>query len=401
MLTDGAVNRLAIGQTLAWGAIYYIFPALLLRWEADLGWSKIDLTTAITLSVLVSAAFSPLTGWIIDRGKGAHMLAASSALGGVTVAGLSFVETLWQFYVLWAIIGVAMSGALYEPCFALVTRNRGEKAKQAIVVITLAAGFASTICFPVAHVLSDHFGWRTTAVVFGAVVVFVVAPLLWTGGNALEKEAQAKAHLQPVEQEERRSAFLSNPAFWCLAFGFAFLSVAHGASLNHFLPILDERGLSADMAVFAASLIGPMQVAGRIAMVSVERYVSLPGLAVTAFTMIGASLLVLQFGGASLPMVVVFVVLFASAYGSISILRPLLARLILGGENFGAKSGVIALPYLAGSALSPLLGAVLWSWGGYELMLTVLFGFVLLGGGLYVVAHKTSHRQSGSIAQGF
>ena len=46
-----AILLLAIGETLAWAAIFYSFPAMLLRWEADLGWSKAELTGAVTLGV--------------------------------------------------------------------------------------------------------------------------------------------------------------------------------------------------------------------------------------------------------------------------------------------------------------------------------------------------------------
>ena len=46
---------LAIAEMLIWACIYYSFPALLLHWEQSLGWSRADLTGAITLAVLVSA----------------------------------------------------------------------------------------------------------------------------------------------------------------------------------------------------------------------------------------------------------------------------------------------------------------------------------------------------------
>ena len=142
------VILLAIGQTLAWASIYYTFPALLLRWEQDMDWSKPEVTMAITLGVLISALMAPVAGRIIDAGRGGEMMAAAAVLGGALLVALSRVETLWQFYLVWGGIGLAMSGALYEPCFALVTRAKGAGAKGSIVLITLVAGFASTISFP-------------------------------------------------------------------------------------------------------------------------------------------------------------------------------------------------------------------------------------------------------------
>ena len=149
MIKDRAIIFLAIGQTLVWAGLFYIFPALLLRWENDFGWSKTELTAAIMFAVLLSAFFSPLSGKIIDRGRGAELMTGCAVFGGICLAILSMVEQAWQFYAVWLCIGVAMAGCLYEPCLALVTRNRGEKAKSSIIFITLVAGFASTISFPV------------------------------------------------------------------------------------------------------------------------------------------------------------------------------------------------------------------------------------------------------------
>ena len=73
--------------------------------------------------------------------------------------------------------------------------------------------------------------------------------------------------------------------------------------------------------------------------------------------------------GISWPLIVLFVLIFGSAYGTVSILRPVLAREILDGTSFGAKSGALALPFLAGSAVAPYLGSIVWSIGGYTLML--------------------------------
>ncbi|HSG37512.1 MAG TPA: hypothetical protein VLA27_08760, partial [Paracoccaceae bacterium] len=86
------VIYLAIGQTLAWASIYYTFPALLLRWEQDMGWSKPEVTMAITLGVLISALMAPLAGRIIDRGRGGEMMAGAAVLGGLLMVGLSRVE---------------------------------------------------------------------------------------------------------------------------------------------------------------------------------------------------------------------------------------------------------------------------------------------------------------------
>lgn len=388
MKKDPAIFLLAIGQTLAWASIFYIFPALLLRWEQDLGWSKADLTAAITLAVLISAMTSPLSGRVIDRGLGAPMIGLSAILGGIGLICLSGVTEKWQFYAVWIVIGLAMAGCLYEPCFALVTRARGANAKRAIILITLVAGFASTISYPTTYSLAEHFGWRGAVQVIAVVMICGAAPILWVATRLLE--ARHTPPPQPADGPEPSRAFLRRPAFWFLAIGFACIAVVHGAALHHLLPLLNEKGISDEMAVLAASFIGPMQVAGRLAMMASERYLSNHGVTIAAFGVLGLSIILLLFSATSPAFISGFVILFGSAYGTVSILRPLLAREILGERNFGAKSGALALPFLAGAALAPYLGSLIWALGGYDLMLSSVLGVMVLGCLCYWFAQRVS-----------
>ena len=73
---------------------------------------------------------------------------------------LSKVTEVWQFYAVWFGLGIAMSGSLYEACFAIITHSLGGNAKRAITIVTLIAGFAGTISFPSSHFLIENFGWR-------------------------------------------------------------------------------------------------------------------------------------------------------------------------------------------------------------------------------------------------
>lgn len=381
MVSMRPIFILAVSQTLIWASLFYIFPALLLRWEADLGWSRAEITGAITLAVLISGLASPLTGRIIDKGHGALLMAGSALLGAIAIATLSQVQTLWQFYVVWGLAGLATAGSLYEPCFSIITRARGAKAQSAITIITLLAGFASTLSFPLVNLSAEAFGWRSTALIAAAVIAFVVAPLHYIGVRGLGPPDPASQKV-----ETGKGTFLSRPAFWFLAFGFAATALVHGAVLHHLLPILDERSLSAPSAIAIASLIGPSQVAGRIVMVGLGRFVAANGLALIAFTIMGASVAVLLFAGSGWRLYA-FVTMFGGAYGTMSILRPVLARQILGPERFGAKSGSLALPYLIFAAVAPYLGALIWGTSGYDVMLASAVVLTALGMGLYSLAY--------------
>lgn len=388
LFRDRAILTLALGQTLVWAMLFYIFPASVLRWELALGWSKADLTLGITIAILASAAAAPLAGRIIDAGHGAVLMSATTALGGLGVLLLSGITELWQFYLLWGVIGMALAGCLYDACFALVVHARGADAKRAIVTITLIAGFAGTISFPLMHVLAEALGWRGATACFGLVAIGIVAPIQLLGARALM--GQAAPHRPADGAAESTRAFLRRPQFWLLGLGFGVLALVHGAALNHLLPLLDERGVSAQTAVFAAASIGPMQVAGRLMMVVGETRLSHHQFALLAFGLIGAAMLILLVAGTHPVMIALFAMLFGAAFGMISILRPVIARDVLGQSAFGAKSGALARIFLVGSAGAAYLGSLIWHLGGYGMMLVVLALLAGLGAVLYLLAADRS-----------
>lgn len=389
MIKERSILFLAIAQTLVWAGLYYLFPALLLRWEQSLGWSKIDLTAAITLAIFVSAMSAPLAGRLIDAEKGALMMTASSLLGGLCLIWLSLVTSLVEFYIIWALLGMIMAGCLYEPCFALITRARGANAKKSIILVTLVAGFASTVCYPSIYALSEAYGWQSAVQVFAAVLIFIATPLMWFGARSVEQAGKINNRPSLNSTLEQRT-FLKRPAFWLLALGFALLAIVHGVTIHHMFPILADRGVNADTAVMAASFIGPMQVAGRLAMMAAERHVSFSRITASCFIFVSVAILFLVATTKTPTLLVGFVILFGSAHGIVSIVRPVIAREILGGNNFGAKFGAMALLYLVGSASAPYLGSLIWGIGGYDLVLFVLVGLALIGMALYIAAHRVS-----------
>lgn len=393
MTARRAIIFLAIGETIFWAGLYYIFAALLVQWEAAEPWPKTTITAAFTGAILMAAVFAPIAGRMVDRGFGPQVLTFAALVGAVLVALLPFATSVWIFGIIWLGVGACLGGCLYETCFALVTRTRGDSARRDITLVTLVAGFAGTVSFPLSNSIADAFGWHAATWTMAGLVVCVGVPLVWTAAQFLEREYQkhnAAAHAA-AQAETGKSAFsvrsvLKKPAFWFLAIGFAILGGNHGVIINHILPILTDRGLSADAAVIAASMIGPMQVAGRLAMMAAERRVSSHGITTACFVGVAFAGTALYFSQALPALVVLFVILQGSGHGVTSIMRPVITREILGARNFGAISGAVAVPYLLAWAMAPLAGSLLWEAGGYDLAIIVVIVLAVIGLILYRAA---------------
>jgi MFS family permease len=376
---------LAIAQTLVWAAIYYSFPALLLTWEQDLGWSKAELSGAFTVALVVSALLAPVMGGIIDRGRGAFSYTGSALLGASGLVLLSRVTAIWQFYAVWFLLGVAMAGALYEATFAVLTRTMGSRSRQAIILVTLVAGFAGTLSFPGIHALVGAFGWRSAVLVLAGIVALITVPLIWSGSKTAETHREP--HRNPTHiRATGRSGIGRNPIFWLLAVGFAAIALNHGVLITHLLPMLDDRGIPSGMAVVAAGMIGPMQVAGRLTMLAFERRVSSLGIFVACFVAMGFASLALL-GASALPILVIaFVLLQGAGHGVTSIMRPVITADLLGHRDFGVIAGSLAVPFMLAAAAAPSIAAAIWGVGGYDLVIGFAGAAALVGLGSLLAA---------------
>ena len=214
------------------------------------------------------------------------------------------------------------------------------------------------------------------------------------GAHEVERTGKGK-HVSSIHLMDTSHSFLRSKVFWFLAIGFSLAAILHGVTIHHLLPILDERGIHDEVAVTAIAFIGPMQVTGRLAMMAAERHISNHGIAISCFVLMGIAILVLFGAGTTPAMLVAFVILFGGSYGMVSIVRPVIARDLLGEAQFGAKSGALALIYLAGSASAPYLGSLLWSKGGYDLVLLLLIILAACGLALYLGANRFARIHSG------
>lgn len=362
-----AATPLAIAQTLTWASLYYAFPALLPSWQEALGWSKTELSGAFTAALIVSAIAAPLTGSLIDRGYGRGVLAGGMALGAVLLMLLPEVEKIWQFYALWMAIGIAMSASLYEACFTVITKIIGSQARDVITIVTLFGGFAGTLAFPSAYFLVEAYGWQVTLRVFSVVVLFVSVPLTIFGLVCINPFAETnEPQVRGVSVKIMRQA-----TFWMLGIAFGAIGLAHGSILTHLLFILGESGSPVWLAVLTVSMIGPMQVLGRVLMMVTAHRINTFGVAIGCYTFMilgTAALLATQL---SPWMALIFVAFHGAGYGVASIVRPVITAELLGRQNFGTVFGMLAIPFMMGFAIGPTAAALIWEIAGYN---TVVIG---------------------------
>ena len=142
------VARLGTAQTLAWASSYYLPAMLAAPMAHDLGVATPTVFAAFSVALIVSALLGPLAGRAIDRHGGRPVLVCTNLLFAAALVGMALAQGPVGLFAAWVLMGVAMGSGLYEAAFATLVRLYGQGARGAITGITLIAGFASTVGWP-------------------------------------------------------------------------------------------------------------------------------------------------------------------------------------------------------------------------------------------------------------
>ncbi|MYZ50488.1 MFS transporter, partial [Propylenella binzhouense] len=171
------VAALGLAQTLAWGSTYYLPAILAAPMARDLGIQTGTVFLAFSAALVVAAFLGPLAGRHIDRFGGRDVLAASNLIFAAGLAMMSAADGTGMLFAAWLVIGAGMAMGLYEAAFSTLAGVYGKSARGAITGITLFAGFASTVCWPISAWLEAGSGWRSACLFWAAAHLLVGLPL--------------------------------------------------------------------------------------------------------------------------------------------------------------------------------------------------------------------------------
>jgi MFS family permease len=343
---------LALGttQTLAWASSMYL-PAILADPIArDLGVSSNWVFGAFSAALVLSALLGPRIGRQIDLVGGRSVLSMSNLVfaGGLTLLG--FATSIPLLVIAWLVLGVGMGAGLYDAAFAALGRIYGDAARRSITGITLLAGFASTVGWPLSAWGLETIGWRNTCFAWAAAHILIGLPLNLLMLPAVKGAKAAVATAVKPHIPLDRTMIV-------LAFVFAAAWTVTGAMAAHLPRILQAAGATSGQAVFAGALIGPAQVLARIFEASfLSRFHPLVSTRLACITHpIGAAILAIAGGGAAS----LFAIFHGTGNGILTIARGTLPLAIFGPKDYGYRLGVIGAPARMAQAAAPLLFGLL------------------------------------------
>jgi predicted MFS family arabinose efflux permease len=344
------VIPLGITQTLAWASSYYL-PAIL----ADPIAHDLDLTPnwifgAFSAALVISGMLGPRVGRQIDLIGGRWVLSASNVVLAGGLVALAFTHSITMLLVAWALLGVGMGLGLYDAAFGALGRIYGQSARSAITGVTLFAGFASTIGWPLTSLGLGSIGWRETCLAWAAMHIVIGLPLnlIFIPKTSRSEASSADGGKPRIPMD--RSMIL-------LAFAFAAAWTVTGAMAAHFPRILEAAGVSPGQAILAGALIGPAQVAARIAEAGfLSRYHPLMSTRLACLSHPVGAILIGIFGS---PAAMALAILHGAGNGILTIARGTLPLAIFGPANYAYRLGLLGAPSRVAQAVAPFAFAIL------------------------------------------
>lgn len=361
------VTALGTAQTIGWASSYYIPAVLAAPMAASFGLSPVWVFGAFSLAMVVSALVGPWAGARIDRIGGRGVLMLSNLIFATALGLMAAAPSALTLFAGWCLMGLGMGIGLYEAAFATLAGIYGRDARGPITGITLIAGSASTVGWPLSGLMLATWGWREACFGWALIHVLVALPL-----NALlptgKEQASTVARVETSEDTPPSSVTLG-----LLAFVFAATWFTSTAMAAHLPSLLQAAGATQAAAIAAGALIGPAQVAARILEFGLLRRfhpLASARLAAAAHPLAAGCLAV--FGG---PAAFLFAGLHGAGNGILTIAKGTLPLALFGASGYGRRLGWLNAPARVLQAAAPLIfGAALSAWGLGALWLTAGIG---------------------------
>lgn len=362
-----AILALGITQIIGYGTLYYSYSMLAPAIAAELAWSQQWVFAVLSVALLASALLAPFAGHWADRYGAGRLMVPGSAAAAAALMVCALAPGRIGFAAGVLAMELASCFVLYSTAFVALVQLVGRNAQRSIVHLTLIAGFASTLFWPLTAMLHEHLSWREVFAVFAALNLFVCLPIhAWLARRPRPVvKAQDEAAVEIAETEElgnrQRSGW--SPIFLLVLAGFAIEGFVLSAVLVQMVPLLAAVGLGAS-SVFIGTLFGPSQVASRLINMLFGGALRQTWLALGATASLAAGLAVLLLTTPSMPGAIAFAILFGLGSGLMSIVGGTLPLELFGRVGYGGRVGWITAARQFSSALAPFGFALMTTgWG--------------------------------------
>jgi MFS family permease len=264
-----------ITLALTWGIGLFSFTLWAEPLAKTFGASRGEVMGANLLVNFGAGLMSPLAGFAMDKRSIRLLMVAGVALIALGLVLVSVAGAMWQISVLYGLViaaGLVLTGPIAAQTLAVkwFRRRRG----LAIGLVAVGAPLGGFAVPPLAGLLLDLYGWRAAYLLLTALMVVIVAPLVWflvrntPEDKGVEPEAASPGAENAVAAEEKvwsTAEILRDRTFWGAVIIFVATLLAFNGYFFNLGPIVADLGGTTTKAALVVSLGSLMAVIGTIA----------------------------------------------------------------------------------------------------------------------------------------
>jgi MFS family permease len=368
------ICALGLTQIVGYGTLYYSFGTLAPSMAQEFNVPEAWIYGLLSLSLLMGGLVAPISGSLADRFGAARLMTFGSVAAAAALTLCALAPERFSFALGLIAIEVASSFVFYATAFAALAQLAGSGAQRSITHLTLIAGFASTIFWPITATLHQSLSWREVYLIYAALNFLVCVPVHFWLAHHFRRQQASRLTAPPVaiaaiSQAQQRLVF------GLVITGFALLGFVGSAVLVHMVPMLEQLGLAGG-SLIVTTVFGPAQVLSRLINMQFGKGLSQPALTLVAPILLTVALVLLVSSAPSLYGAVLFAILFGMGSGLTSIVSGTLPLVLFGSADYGRRLGWISSARLVVSACAPFAFAVVGAATGVgiALLLTALVG---------------------------
>lgn len=336
------------------GIMFYGLPFFYDFWLNDFDWSRKTITSGNALGkIIIGPLFGFVAGWIIDRFGPRRLMLSGIVMGGIALVGLSWMTSLWQFYLfyLFNALGYMCGGPL--PNQVLIARWFDKARGKAMGIAYIGIGVGGMLVPQIARALTENFGWHKALMILGFLMIAIAFPMAWFVKENPEQKVDAeknepKAHITPI---------LRSWPFYLLVIGsMCSIGAVAGTVQNLKLFFSIDLKYTQSVAANVLSIILGASIIGRLLMGWLADRWQKKHVMILIYSLVALAIPLLYF--AHIPGVIyVFAFLFGVALGGDYMIIPLMAAELFGLKVMGRIMGLVITADGVAEALAPMLAA--------------------------------------------
>lgn len=378
------------------GAGFYSFSIFIKPFEETFGWSRAAISLAMSIYMMIQGVCGPLVGYLTEKYSPKRVMTAFAVGAGAAFILVSFTQTLWFFYLTYALLSITTSGIGFIPVSRLLTRWFVRRRGTAIGFTMVGISTGGFVMSPLVGMLNSYFSWRASYVFLGLLVWILAIPMtlfvmkgspsemgLRPDGDdpeaIIDSGESETGQAAPKAEEEGwplREALKTRTFRW-IALTYLLAPMAQGGVLQHQVPLVTEAGLAPTAAALAMGITAGMGGLGKLSFGRLSESLPFHYVAMVCFG-IQAIAIFLLLSIQSTAMVWIYVVLYGFGMGGIVVLLPLVVGHYFGLVAFGTIMGTVAFIQGIGSSSGALISGLIYDHRGNYQYALILFGCVYL-----------------------